>query len=132
IDFQTLFGPKPGSSRPGLTLTPEQVRVVGNLPYYITSDILLRLFEFREYFSRLVIMVQREVADRIAAAPGGRDYGLLSATAHLRSEEHTSELQSRGHLVCRLLLEKKKKKKTETLYTIETILITRLCPALLG
>src|SRR5687768_18170982 len=33
---------------------------------------------------------------------------------HLRSEEHTSELQSRLHLVCRLLLEKKKKKKTET------------------
>ena len=83
IDFHTLFGPKPGSSRPGLTLTPEQVRVVGNLPYYITSDILLRLFEFREYFSTLVIMVQREVADRIAAAPGGRDYGLLSATAQL-------------------------------------------------
>src|SRR5207253_8236182 len=34
-----------------------------------------------------------------------------SALAHLRSEEHTSELQSRGHLVCRLLLEKKKKKQ---------------------
>ena len=83
IDFHTLFGPKPGSSRPGLTLTPEQVRVVGNLPYYITSDILLRLFEYCEYFSTLVLMVQREVADRIAAAPGGRDYGLLSATAQL-------------------------------------------------
>src|SRR5438105_5615060 len=83
IDFQTLFGPKPGSSRPGLTLTPEQVRVVGNLPYYITSDILLRMFEFRQYFSTLVLMVQREVADRIAAPPGGREYGLLSATAQL-------------------------------------------------
>jgi 16S rRNA (adenine1518-N6/adenine1519-N6)-dimethyltransferase len=83
IDFHTLFGPKPGLSRPGLTLTPEQVRVVGNLPYYITSDILLRMFEFREYFSTLVLMVQREVADRIAAPPGGREYGLLSATAQL-------------------------------------------------
>ena len=83
IDFDSLFGPKPGSSRPGLAFTPEPVRVVGNLPYYITSDILLRLFEFRRYFSMMVLMVQREVADRIAAAPGGRDYGLLSATAQL-------------------------------------------------
>lgn len=83
IDFHTLFGPKPGSTRPGMTLTPDPVYVVGNLPYYITSDILLRLFEFRQYFSAAVIMVQREVADRIAASPGGRDYGLLSATAQL-------------------------------------------------
>lgn len=83
VDFHSLFGPKPGSSRPGLTFTPESVRVVGNLPYYITSDILLRLFEYRQYFSLMIIMVQREVADRIAARPGGRDYGLLSATAQL-------------------------------------------------
>ena len=83
IDFNTLFGPKPGATRPGLTITPEAVRVVGNLPYYITSQILLHLFEFRQYFSIMVIMVQREVADRIAAPPGGRDYGLLSATAQL-------------------------------------------------
>jgi 16S rRNA (adenine1518-N6/adenine1519-N6)-dimethyltransferase len=83
VDFHTLFGPKPGSSRPGLTFTPEPAQVVGNLPYYITSDILLRLFEYRQYFSTMIIMVQREVADRIAARPGGRDYGLLSATAQL-------------------------------------------------
>ena len=83
IDFQTLFGPKPGSTRPGMEQTPEPVRVVGNLPYFITSDILLRLFEFRRYFEMIVLMVQREVADRLAAAPGVRDYGLLSATAQL-------------------------------------------------
>jgi len=57
--------------------------VVGNLPYYITSDILLRLFEFHDQFDVIVIMVQKEVADRIAAEPGSRDYGLLSATAQL-------------------------------------------------
>jgi 16S rRNA (adenine1518-N6/adenine1519-N6)-dimethyltransferase len=83
IDFSTLFGPKPGSSRPGLVQTPEPVPVVGNLPYYITSDILLRLFEFRQCFSTIVIMVQKEVADRLAATPGSREYGLLSATAQL-------------------------------------------------
>jgi len=83
IDFDSLFGPKPGLSRPGIDHKPQPVKVVGNLPYYITSDILLRLFEFSKYFESIVIMVQREVADRIAAEPGGRDYGMLSATAQL-------------------------------------------------
>jgi 16S rRNA (adenine1518-N6/adenine1519-N6)-dimethyltransferase len=83
IDFDSLFGPKPGLGRPGIDLRPQPVKVVGNLPYYITSDILLRLFEFSKYFESLVVMVQREVADRIAAEPGSRDYGMLSATAQL-------------------------------------------------
>src|SRR5205807_3280187 len=83
IDIDSLFGPKPGLGRPGIELKPEPVKVVGNLPYYITSDILLRLFEFSKYFDSIVIMVQREVADRIAAQPGGREYGILSATAQL-------------------------------------------------
>ena len=83
IDFHTLFGPKPGSTRPGMNHQPVPARVVGNLPYFITSDILLRLFEFRQYFETIVLMVQREVAERLAAAPGGSEYGLLSATAQL-------------------------------------------------
>ena len=83
IDLATLFGPKPGSSRPGLTLTPDPVRVVGNLPYYITSDILLHLFSARQCFDSVLIMVQKEVAERLVARPGTRDYGLLSATAQL-------------------------------------------------
>src|SRR6266852_8058658 len=83
IDFHTLFGPKPGSLRPGLVHTPEPARVVGNIPYYITSDILLRLFEFRQYHSTIVIMVQLKAADRITAKPGRSEYGLLSATAQL-------------------------------------------------
>ncbi len=83
IDFDSLFGPKPGLGRPGIDLKTEPVKVVGNLPYYITSDILLRLFDYAKYFETIVIMVQREVADRVAAEPGGRDYGMLSATAKL-------------------------------------------------
>jgi len=83
IDFDSLFGPKPGLGRPGIELKPNPVRVVGNLPYFITSDILLRLFDFAKYFDTIVIMVQREVAARVAAPPGGSDYGLLSATAQL-------------------------------------------------
>ena len=83
IDFDSLFGLKPGLGRPGMEFKPQPARVVGNLPYYITSDILLRLFEFSKYFESIVIMVQKEVADRIAAEPGGSEYGVLSATAQL-------------------------------------------------
>ena len=86
IDFDSLFGPKPGLGRPGIEFKPTPARVIGNLPYYITSDILLRLFAYSKYFETLVILVQREVADRIAAKPGSRDYGLLSATAQLYSQ----------------------------------------------
>jgi 16S rRNA (adenine1518-N6/adenine1519-N6)-dimethyltransferase len=83
IDFDSLLGPKPGSTRPGMELLPEKVQVLGNLPYFITSDILLRLFEYRKYFEVLVLMVQKEVADRLTAKPGNKEYGLLSATAQL-------------------------------------------------
>jgi dimethyladenosine transferase len=83
IDLHSVFGPKPGSTRPGLELTLEPVRAVGNIPYYITSDLLLRLFEHRQYFESLVLMVQSEVGDQLAAKPGGSEYGLLSATAQL-------------------------------------------------
>jgi len=83
MDLDSLFGPRPGSTRPGLEQVPQVVRVIGNLPYFITTDILLRLFEYRKYFEVVVILVQKEVADRLAAAPGSRDYGLLSATTQL-------------------------------------------------
>ena len=61
----------------------ENLAVVGNLPYYITSQILLHLFEHHAAIDRAVLMVQREVAERIAAEPGTRDYGLLTATTQL-------------------------------------------------
>ena len=83
IDFRTILNRTIGPLNDLRPIKPQPARVVGNLPYYITSDILLRLFEFHDQFEMIVIMVQREVADRIAAAPGSRDYGLLSATAQL-------------------------------------------------
>jgi 16S rRNA (adenine1518-N6/adenine1519-N6)-dimethyltransferase len=83
IELDTVFGAKPGSLRTGLNFAPEPARVIGNLPFYITSDILLRLLEYHRYFSIIVVMVQKEVADRLAASAGSRDYGLLSATAQL-------------------------------------------------
>ena len=66
----------------------ETADVIGNLPYYITSDILLKLFAAGSagLISRAVVMMQREVADRVSASPGVRDYGLLSATAHMNAQ----------------------------------------------
>jgi 16S rRNA (adenine1518-N6/adenine1519-N6)-dimethyltransferase len=61
----------------------ERLLVVGNLPYGITSQILLKLAASYAALDRAVLMVQREVADRVTARPGSRDYGLLSVTVQL-------------------------------------------------
>jgi len=83
LDFRTVLNRTIGPLNDLRPLKPAPARVIGNLPYYITSDILLRLFEFHDQFDVIVILVQREVADRVAAKPGTSDYGLLSATAQL-------------------------------------------------
>jgi 16S rRNA (adenine1518-N6/adenine1519-N6)-dimethyltransferase len=72
----------------GLDSSSHSLDVVGNLPYYITSDILLLLFAAaREgVVSRAVVMMQREVAERIAAAPGSSDYGALSAATQMHAQ----------------------------------------------
>ena len=54
------------------------IYVVGNLPYYITSPILFALLDARQSVARAVVMVQKEVADRLAAPPGSKTYGTLS------------------------------------------------------
>jgi 16S rRNA (adenine1518-N6/adenine1519-N6)-dimethyltransferase len=61
----------------------ERLRVVGNLPYYITSPILLKLAASHAALDVAVLMVQREVAERVTATPGSRDYGLLSVTVQM-------------------------------------------------
>ncbi|MBZ0273125.1 16S rRNA (adenine(1518)-N(6)/adenine(1519)-N(6))-dimethyltransferase RsmA [bacterium] len=55
-----------------------RVKVLSNLPYYASSPFLLRLADWRRRLSIAVVMLQRELADRVAAPPGGRDYGILS------------------------------------------------------
>lgn len=54
------------------------VSVVANLPYYVTTPIVMTLLEQRLPLDRIVVMVQKEVAERMAAKPGGKDYGTLS------------------------------------------------------
>lgn len=60
-----------------------RLQVVGNLPYYITSPILLKLAASHAALDSAVLMVQREVADRVTAAPGSRDYGVLSVAVQM-------------------------------------------------
>lgn len=60
-------------------LLPEhKVKLVANLPYSISTEVLFRLLDCREHFSSLVLMVQKEVAERMAAQPGTKSYGTLS------------------------------------------------------
>jgi 16S rRNA (adenine1518-N6/adenine1519-N6)-dimethyltransferase len=55
-----------------------QVSVVANLPYYVTTPIVMKLLEARLPLENIVVMIQKEVALRMAAPPGGKDYGSLS------------------------------------------------------
>jgi 16S rRNA (adenine1518-N6/adenine1519-N6)-dimethyltransferase len=63
--------------------------IAGNLPYYITSPILERIFALRGAWERAVFLVQAEVAARLAATPGTRDFGYLSVLAQVHARvEH--------------------------------------------
>jgi 16S rRNA (adenine1518-N6/adenine1519-N6)-dimethyltransferase len=82
-EFTSMVGRRPGPLHDLRPTQAETVDIVGNLPYYITTDIVLRILALHRNIERAVIMVQKEVADRMAAKAGSRDYGLLSATAQL-------------------------------------------------
>ncbi|HET8917629.1 MAG TPA: 16S rRNA (adenine(1518)-N(6)/adenine(1519)-N(6))-dimethyltransferase RsmA [Candidatus Binatia bacterium] len=73
-------------------LPPHKVKLVGNLPYSISTAVLFRLFDWREHFSSLVLMMQKEVGDRIASGPATKAYGTLSVwcQVHGRITERVS------------------------------------------
>jgi 16S rRNA (adenine1518-N6/adenine1519-N6)-dimethyltransferase len=60
--------------------------VVANLPYYISTPLLFRLLDQRNRFPRMVLMLQKEVVDRLVAKPNGSDYGVLSVMAQYAAE----------------------------------------------
>jgi len=64
----------------------EKCFVFGNLPYYITSPIIHHVLNYSGSMSSMAFLVQREVAERITANPGSRDYGYLSVLVQLHSE----------------------------------------------
>ena len=62
----------------GKVIAVEPVKVVANLPYYITTPIIMGLFENEVPVESITVMVQKEVADRMQTGPGNKDYGALS------------------------------------------------------
>lgn len=64
----------------------EEVLVVANLPYYITTPIVMKLLEENPGFSSITVMVQKEVADRLAAAPGGKKCGAITYSVNYYCE----------------------------------------------
>ncbi len=65
--------------------TDRRLKVVSNLPYYITTPVIMKLLESGVKAECMVFMVQKEVADRMGAAPGGKDYGALSVAVQYYS-----------------------------------------------
>ena len=90
-DFLKLDLPEFLSGRGGGKWT-----VVGNLPYYITSPILTRLLGAKQCFSTILLMVQKEVAERLRASPGTRDYGALSVFVQYHCEIESVTAVSRN------------------------------------
>lgn len=73
LDLNELWGDKKGY-------------LVGNLPYYITSPLIMHFLEQAERLSGMTIMVQKEVADRIAAQPGSKTFGILSIAVQISAQ----------------------------------------------
>lgn len=75
--FNLIYGDILKVALPEL-LPDGKMKLAGNLPYNISTEVLFRIFDWREHFTSLVLMVQKEVADRIASGPGAAAYGTLS------------------------------------------------------
>ena len=73
-----------------------EVVVCANLPYYITSPVIMRILEERLPIQSLTVMVQKEAADRICAKPGTRESGAISAAVHFYSEPEMLFKVSKG------------------------------------
>ncbi|MDH7516302.1 MAG: 16S rRNA (adenine(1518)-N(6)/adenine(1519)-N(6))-dimethyltransferase RsmA [Bacteroidota bacterium] len=74
-DLATIAGPN-----------GDKLRVIGNLPYFLSSRILFHLFDQAGSLRDAVLMLQREVARRLAAEPGNKEYGILSVMARLHAD----------------------------------------------
>ncbi|MBQ4288744.1 MAG: ribosomal RNA small subunit methyltransferase A [Clostridia bacterium] len=74
----------------------EDFAVVGNLPYYITSKILLKVLEDSEHVTSFTAMIQSEVADRLCAEPGDENYGAITASlAYYGGPEHLFDVSNK-------------------------------------
>ena len=89
-DFAALAAEAPGGAGPG------RVAVAGNIPYHLTSPILFALLDQAGSVSRAVLLVQREVAERLAAGPGTKEWGLLSVLLQQRGDVEIDRIVPRG------------------------------------
>jgi 16S rRNA (adenine1518-N6/adenine1519-N6)-dimethyltransferase len=64
----------------------KRIKVIGNIPYHITSPILFALFDQSRYISQAVLMVQKEIADRLTASPRNKEYGILTVLIGSKTE----------------------------------------------
>ena len=67
-------------------LPKQKIKLIGNLPYSISTPVLFRALELRDHFTSIVLMVQKEVADRITSAPGTKAYGTLSVWCQIHGQ----------------------------------------------
>jgi 16S rRNA (adenine1518-N6/adenine1519-N6)-dimethyltransferase len=89
VDFRTEFpeiAESTGNKADKPESMPSGLKVVANLPYYITTPVIMGLLEQGVPADMMVFMVQKEVADRMAANPGGKDYGSLSVAVQYFSK----------------------------------------------
>ncbi|HYF02676.1 MAG TPA: 16S rRNA (adenine(1518)-N(6)/adenine(1519)-N(6))-dimethyltransferase RsmA, partial [Patescibacteria group bacterium] len=68
----------------------KKIRIVGNIPYSITSDILFWVYEHTHLIEKAVIMMQREVAERLVSQPRTKDYGVLAVATQLAGKAKIS------------------------------------------
>ena len=69
---------------------PGQFKVISNLPYYLTTPLLFKLLEWKRHISLMVLTMQWEVARRLVARPGSKDYGILSVAVQFRTHPSIS------------------------------------------
>lgn len=70
----------------GLIKGGGKLKIIGNIPYNITTEILFRIFEMREFVSEAVLMMQKEVAQRLTSKPNTKEYGILAVQTGLYSK----------------------------------------------
>ncbi|MDW7667206.1 MAG: 16S rRNA (adenine(1518)-N(6)/adenine(1519)-N(6))-dimethyltransferase RsmA [Bacillota bacterium] len=66
----------------------KEIKVVANLPYYITTPIIMKLLEEKYPVNKIVVMIQKEVAERFASPPGNKDYGAITLAINYYTETH--------------------------------------------
>jgi 16S rRNA (adenine1518-N6/adenine1519-N6)-dimethyltransferase len=74
----------------------DQFSVVANIPYYITTPVIFKLMEAGKNLKAMTLTVQKEVAERIAAVPGNKDYGVLSISVQYRADTELKFIIPRG------------------------------------